>query len=510
MSLPALKLPGKKRTREIEIDEEDTISTSRFFPTNPEKLQRRNIILDAEYDIPNITDIPRCSVSIVIHMHGQIPVVIKKTETKENDVDFIVKEVPNSNTISTRLMAPAGEVHIEHEEGDDECPEYNSSLRFIYVSRMRLFSNLQCLSQVHFNESQPVKFLPRRYYNEDFSGYSEEGLADFTQFPDFKKYIDNPNYCQYFPEKREYAEKVFSSSLPLRAPTDEQLFGIYIDIAIIKPKVDDPTKNTVTVKTFILSNTSEDFIQASLRYIEELLVEGDNEKMEEVLVEGDNEKMEEVLVQGGNAKIKQELKEFIKSGTCKLSTIINAISSYTQNKRVPDGNTSFFLTDLSCSVYKTFDDTPRKYKKIERVPVTSIEQDERNRERTSHLFDTHRIPENYKDDFINDECTGYDAGCGLLTFAEIESKTLSKEQIEREEYTKIFTILKSKLSELRGYIALGGSLIFNKRQRRTKRGGKRRTKRGGKRRTKQGSKRRTKQGSKRRRHTTKKIRRKKQ
>jgi hypothetical protein len=482
MSLPALKLPGKKRTREIEIDEEDTISTSRFFPTNPEKLQRRNIILDAEYDIPNITDIPRCSVSIVIHMHGQIPVVIKKTETKENDVDFIVKEVPNSNTISTRLMAPAGEVHIEHEEGDDECPEYNSSLRFIYVSRMRLFSNLQCLSQVHFNESQPVKFLPRRYYNEDFSGYSEEGLADFTQFPDFKKYIDNPNYCQYFPEKREYAEKVFSSSLPLRAPTDEQLFGIYIDIAIIKPKVDDPTKNTVTVKTFILSNTSEDFIQASLRYIEELLVEGGNEKMEEVLVEG------------GNPKIKQELKEFIKSGTCKLSTIINAISSYTQNKRVPDGNTSFFLTDLSCSVYKTFDDTPRKYKKIERVPVTSIEQDERNRERTSHLFDTHRIPENYKDDFINDECTGYDAGCGLLTFAEIESKTLSKEQIEREEYTKIFTILKSKLSELRGYIALGGSLIFNKRQRRTKRGGKRRTK----------------QGSKRRRHTTKKIRRKKQ
>ena len=482
MSLPALKLPGEKRTREIEIDEEDTISTSRFFPTNPEKLQRRNIILDAEYDIPNITDIPRCSVSIVIHMHGQIPVVIKKTETKENDVDFIVKEVPNSNTISTRLMAPAGEVHIEHEEGDDECPEYNSSLRFIYVSRMRLFSNLQCLSQVHFNESQPVKFLPRRYYNEDFSGYSEEGLADFTQFPDFKKNIDNPNYCQYFPEKRKYAEKVFSSSLPLRAPTDEQLFGIYIDIAIIKPKVDDPTKNTVTVKTFILSNTSEDFIQASLRYIEELLVEGDNEKMEEVLVEG------------GNPKIKQELKEFIESGTCKLSTIINAISSYTQNKRVPDGNTSFFLTDLSCSVYKTFDDTPRKYKKIERVPVTSIEQDERNRERTSHLFDTHRIPENYKDDFINDECTGYDAGCGLLTFAEIESKTLSKEQIEREEYTKIFTILKSKLSKLRGKIALGGSRIFNKRQRRTKRGGKRRTK----------------QGSKRRRHTTKKIRRKKQ
>jgi hypothetical protein len=35
MSLPALKLPGEKRTREIEIDEEDTISTSRFFPQIP-------------------------------------------------------------------------------------------------------------------------------------------------------------------------------------------------------------------------------------------------------------------------------------------------------------------------------------------------------------------------------------------------------------------------------------------------------------------------------------------
>ena len=467
MSLPAIKIPGEKRTREIEIDEEDTISTSRFFPTNPEKLQRRNIILDAEYDIPNITDIPRCSVSIVIHMHGQIPVVIKKTETKENDVDFIVKEVPNSNTISTRLMAPAGEVHIEHEEGDDECPEYNSSLRFIYVSRMRLFSNLQCLSQVHFNESQPVKFLPRRYYNEDFSGYSEEGLADFTQFPDFKKYIDNPNYCQYFPEKREYAEKVFSSSLPTKAPNDEKLFGIYIDIAIIKPKVDDPTTNTVTVKTFILSNTSEVFIQASLRYIEELLVEGDNETIE------------------------KELKKFIDDGKCKLSTIINAISSYTKNKGVPDGNTKFFLTDLSCSVYKTFDDTPRNYKKIERVPVSDSYQTDVNTEITSNLYKIHRIPEFDKDDFFTEN--GYDAGYGELTLADIQSKMLSKDKIEREEYTKIFTILQLKLLALRGIIALGGSRIFNKRQRRTRRGGKRRTKR------------RTKQGSKRRRHTTKKL-----
>jgi len=437
-----LKLPGEKRTRETPP------TTQEFFPTNAEKLQRQHLILDNENVVTVTTDQPTCLVSIVIHMHGQLPVVIKKTETETKsevtDVGFIVKEVPNDNTISTRLMAPAGKAHIEHNVGDDECPTYNSSLRFIYVSRMRLFLNLQCLSQVHFDETQPVKFLPRNYYNEDFSGYSEEGLASLIQFPDFQKHIDDPNYCQYFPEKREYAEKVFSSNRPIEAPPDEQLFGIYIDVAIIKPKVDDATKSTVTVKTFILSNTSPEFIDDSLRYIQELIEERDE-------------------------TIKEELEEFIEDGKCKLSTIINAISSYTKNKDVPDGNTKIFLTDLSCSVYKTFDDTPRKYKKIERVPVSDSHQADVNEEITSKLFDTHRIPVNYKDDFLNDACSGYDAGCGLLTFEDIQRKTLSKDQIERGEYNKIFTILKSKLSELRGDIALGGSLIFNKRQRRTRR-----------------------------------------
>jgi len=432
-----LKLPGEKRTRETPP------TTQEFFPTNAEKLQRQHLILDNENVVTVTTDQPTCLVSIVIHMHGQLPVVIDKTGPMVNDADFIVKEVPNDNTISTRLMAPAGKVHIEHIEGKDECPEYNSSLRFIYVSRMRLFSNLQCLSQVHFDETQPVKFLPRNFYNADLTGYSEEGLAELNTELEFKERLDDPNYCQYFPQKREYAEKVFSSNRPIEAPPDEQLFGIYIDVAIIKPKVGDATKSTVTVKTFILSNTSPEFIDDSLRYIQELIEERDE-------------------------TIKEELEEFIEDGKCKLSTIINAISSYTKNKDVPDGNTKFFLTDLSCSVYKTFDDTPRKYKKIERVPVSDSHQADVNEEITSKLFDTHRIPIFNKDNYFTEN--GYDAGYGELTLADIQSKMLSKSEIEREEYNKIFTILKSKLIALRGVIALGGSRIFNKRQRRTRRG----------------------------------------
>ena len=432
-----LKLPGEKRTRETPP------TTQEFFPTNAEKLQRQHLILDNENVVTVTTDQPTCLVSIVIHMHGQLPVVIDKTGPMVNDADFIVKEVPNDNTISTRLMAPAGKVHIEHIEGKDECPEYNSSLRFIYVSRMRLFSNLQCLSQVHFDETQPVKFLPRNFYNADLTGYSEEGLAELNTELEFKERLDDPNYCQYFPQKREYAEKVFSSNRPIEAPPDEQLFGIYIDVAIIKPKAGDATKSTVTVKTFILSNTSPEFIDDSLRYIQELIEERDE-------------------------TIKEELEEFIEDGKCKLSTIINAISSYTKNKDVPDGNTKFFLTDLSCSVYKTFDDTPRKYKKIERVPVSDSHQADVNEEITSKLFDTHRIPIFNKDNYFTEN--GYDAGYGELTLADIQSKMLSKSEIEREEYNKIFTILKSKLIALRGVIALGGSRIFNKRQRRTRRG----------------------------------------
>jgi hypothetical protein len=339
-------------------------------------------------------------------------------------------------------MAPAGKSHEEHNICKDDCPdcpEYNSTLRFIYVSRRRLFSNVLSLPQAHFDETQPVKFLPRNYYNADLT-YSEEGLAVLREDPDFEKYIRHPNYCKYFSEKNEYVEKVFSSNLPQRAPGDEQLFGIYIDIAIIKPKVGDATKSTVTVKTFILSNTSQEFLDDSRGYIE-------------------------LLIEGGDAKIKQELEEFIQSGTCKLSTIIEAISSYTKNKGVSDGNSKLFLTDVSCSVYKTFVDTPRNTKSIESVPVTSSEQDEYNKEMTSKLFDDYHIPENRAEDFLNDDCTGYDAGFGSLTFEDIEGKKVSKSEIEKKEYNKIFTILKSKLPVLREKAAAGGSLIFNKRQR---------------------------------------------
>ena len=464
---------NKKRPRdEIETNtQEDTqqqvrqlkrSSTDELFPANAEKLQR--LYLNAKYEIPTTTDQPTCLVSIVTHMHGHKSVVINRTNSRVTDAGFIVKDVPNGNTISTRLMAPAGEIHQEYSEGRDECPHYHSSLRIIYVSRMRLFSNLQCLPQVHFDETQPVKFLPKNYYNADLTGYSEEGLAYMTQNPDFKQYIDGPNYCQYFSEKRKYAEKVFSSNRPVEAPDDEKLFGIYIDIAIIEPKVGDLTKNTVTVKTFILSNTSQEFLHESLRYIEELLV-------------------------GGDPKIKQELKELIKSGKCKLSTIIEAISSYTKNKGVPDGNTKLFLTDLSCSVYETFEGTPRKSKSLNKY-ISEGDLDEYNKEITSKLFEHYNIPENRAENYINDAFTGYENGHGLLTFAEIERSKISKEQMERQEEDKVLNSLTSKLPELRMKLA-AGSLIFNKRQRRTRRG-KRRTR------------------SKRRRHTTKKLRRKKQ
>jgi hypothetical protein len=447
-SLPALKLPG------IRIDQEDQeekevmpergmISTPTFFPTNLEKLKRENAILDAVYEIPARTRQPTCLVSIVSHVHGQIPVVIYKTKSKVKDANFIVKTVPNGNTLSTRLLAPAGVSHEEVYAGNVVCPTYSSSLRIIYVSRMRLFSNLQCLPQVHFKETQKERFVPRDYYNEDLTKYSEKGLAQLTKY-NFIEYMDDPNYCKYFSEKTEYIEKVFSISPSLSAPIDETLFGIYIDIAIIEPKVDDETTSIVKVKTFILSNTSEEFMRASHAYIELLIGERDE-------------------------KIKQELEEFIESGTCKLSTIIEAISSYTKKEGVPDGNTKLFLTDLSCSVYNTFDDTPRKSKSSS--SINSNDLDDYNEEIKSKLLEDYNINKSRAD--VNEAGTGYlyyvDDNERLLTFREIEGKRLSKDQMKKQEYNKMIEILTSKLPDLRNRVA-AGFIDFNKtRRHRTKR-----------------------------------------
>ena len=85
-SLPALKLPGIRIDQEEKevMPERGMISTPTFFPTNPEKLKRENAILDAVYEIPARTRQPTCLVSIVSHVHGQIPVVIYKTKSKVN------------------------------------------------------------------------------------------------------------------------------------------------------------------------------------------------------------------------------------------------------------------------------------------------------------------------------------------------------------------------------------------------------------------------------------------
>ena len=451
-SLAALKLPGiridqedqeEKEEKEV-IPERGMISTPTFFPTNPEKLKRENAILDAVYEIPARTRQPTCLVSIVSHVHGQIPVVIYKTKSKVKDANFIVKTVPNGNTLSTRVVAPVGRLHTEY----DECPFYHSSLRVIYVSRMRLFSNIQHLPQVHLNETEKDKFFLRDNYNEDRSGYSEKGLAYLNDDLEFKETLEDPHYGKYFSKKDEYLEKVFTSTPNFLDPNlqNPELLGIYIDIAIIEPKINDETKSTVTVKTFILSNKSEEFSLASNDYIEDLLV-------------------------GGDPRIKQELEEFIEIGTCKLSTIIEAISSYTKNKGVPDGNTSFFLTDLSCSVYKTFDDTPRNLKSFYSISPNDL--DDYNREIRSKLFDDYNINESRLENYANEESTGYvgyvDDNERLLTFGEIQGKRLSKDQMKKQEYNKMIEILTSKLPDLRNRVA-AGFIDFNQtRRHRTKR-----------------------------------------
>jgi hypothetical protein len=412
-----LKLPGEGETYE-----KGNISTPLFFPTTLDKLKRANVLLDTEYEIPATSSETYCLVSIVIHLHGQIPIRICTIKSKVNDANFIVKNVPNNNKISTRLMAPAGLTHIEHHEGDVECPDYNSSLRIIYVSRLRLFLNLQCFPQLHFDETKKEKFLPDYYYNEDKTEYSLEGLNDLEEEPEFDKYIRDPNYCQYFSKKNEYIEKVFSHSSDIKIK-DEGLFGIYIDVAIITPNIEQPTSN-VKVKSFILSNKSEKFKRDSYEYINELLTEGD-------------------------VRIKQELEDFIDNGTCKLSTVIEAISSYTKHKQILDGNTNIFFIDLTCSVYTTFSDTPRNIKQIMRPTVSSNELDEINKKRTRHLYSNKNIPQDYPEDFLNEDGTGYDNGCGTLYFDEIERGKLLKSEIAKREYNKIFEILMLKVNELR-------------------------------------------------------------
>ena len=200
------------------------------------------------------------------------------------------------------------------------------------------------------------------------------------------------------------------------------------------------------MKTFILSNKSEEFSLASNDYIEDLLV-------------------------GGDPRIKQELEEFIEIGTCKLSTIIEAISSYTKNKGVPDGNTSFFLTDLSCSVYKTFDDTPRNLKSFYSISPNDL--DDYNREIRSKLFDDYNINESRLENYANEESTGYvgyvDDNERLLTFGEIQGKRLSKDQMKKQEYNKMIEILTSKLPDLRNRVAAGFIDLNKTRRHRTKR-----------------------------------------
>ena len=172
-----------------------------FFPTNPEKLKRENAILDATYDIPTITSEPMCLVSIVTNVHGAVPIVICKQKSIVKDANFIVKALPPNTTLSMRVVAPAGRLHTEYYEGTEECSDYNSTLRFIYVSRIRMFSNIQHFSQIHLNETEKDNFFLRDNYNEDRSGYSEKGLAYLKNDVDFRETLEDPHYGKYFSKK---------------------------------------------------------------------------------------------------------------------------------------------------------------------------------------------------------------------------------------------------------------------------------------------------------------------
>ena len=151
-NLSSLQIPVESQKREREMP-----STPTFFPTNREKLHRRHAILDTTYDIPLAVRQPICLVSIVPHMHGEMPVVICRDNGKVKDANVIVKTVPNNNPLSTRLMAPSGKNHMEAQSGSYDCPTYNSTLRIIYVSRIRMLSNVRCLPDLMVSETEKVK-----------------------------------------------------------------------------------------------------------------------------------------------------------------------------------------------------------------------------------------------------------------------------------------------------------------------------------------------------------------
>ena len=240
--------------------------------------------------------------------------------------------------------------------------------------------------------------------------------------------------------KNEYVEKVCISR-PINGVREEQFFGFYIDFAIIRPK--NETSSTVTVETFILSNKSTEHSEASHRYIEKMLI-------------------------GGDPDINQRLHEFIETGVCKLSTVIEAVSSYIKTLGIEDGYAELFLTDLTCSAYKTFVDSPRNRKNIEPHDLTPIQVDEMNKEIVDDLLVKYGIPLSNPGHYINNKRNALDNGCGVLYLSKIQSKQLSKSQLEKREYDKIFHILNAKLPELRSRVASGFS-FFNKRRHRTKR-----------------------------------------
>ena len=444
----------RKETEEMEIHPEffltppqDQEREKTGIPSTPEfflkkqKLKRVDLILDTVYDIPAITPVPICLVSIILHMHGEIPVVICKVNKIVTDANYIVKTVPNENLLSTRLMAPAGREHIEYHEGGDECPHYNSSLRVITLSRKRMFLNVRCLPGLMIHETKKERFLPSDYFTDATrTEYSAKGLDDLAADPEFAEYINNPFYCMYYSRKNQYVEKVCISKD--NSTADEHSFGFYIDVAIIRPK--NETSSTVTVETFILSNKSTEFSEASYHYIEKLLGSEDSD-------------------------IKQRLQYFIQNGVCNLSTVIEAVSYYTKNMKIKNGNTELFLTDLSCSVHRTFVDSPRERLQIEPPNLDAIEVDELNKEIVDKLYKEYRIPPDYPDHFMNEDGDGYDNGCGVLYLSKIQSIRLSKPELEKREYDKIFDFLRAKLPGLRTRVAVGGSLHFNKRRYRTKR-----------------------------------------
>ena len=449
-NLSSLQIPVESQKREREMP-----STPTFFPTNREKLHRRHAILDTTYDIPLAVRQPICLVSIVPHMHGEMPVVICRDNGKVKDANVIVKTVPNNNPLSTRLMAPSGKNHMEAQSGSYDCPTYNSTLRIIYVSRIRMLSNVRCLPDLMVSETEKVNFLPRDFLDDTRTMFSEKGIRGLRADPVFAEYIHDPDYCKYYPMKNEYVEKVFISR-PINGVREEQFFGFYIDFAIIRPK--NETSSTVTVETFILANKSPEDSEASHRYIEKLLI-------------------------GGDPEINQRLHEFIETGVCKLSTIIEAVSSYTKEMGIEDGYAELFLTDLTCSAYRTFVDSPRNRKNIEPHDLTPIQVDEMNKEIVDDLLVKYGIPLSNPGHYINKKRNALENGCGVLYLSKIQSKQLSKSQLEKREYDKIFHILNAKLPELRSRVASGFS-FFNKRRHRTKRRPRtRRSKRRSKRRT---------------------------